>query len=99
MSTLLEQERWQSYSCFSKQTTRSCSAKPSALCAAIDSSLVMSASDEPGKIALNVAAAAGELDASAIHAELGVVLAGRRPGRERDVEITIFAGAGTWIDF
>lgn len=44
--------------------------------------------------ALNVGATAGELDGGAIHAELGEVLAGRKPGRERDDEITIFASVG-----
>ena len=49
--------------------------------------------------AINVAATAGELDASAIHAELGEVLAGRKPGRERDDEITIFGAVGlAWQD-
>lgn len=49
--------------------------------------------------ALNVAATAGELDASAIHAELGEVLAGRAKGRERDDEITIFGAVGlAWQD-
>ncbi|HEY2746791.1 MAG TPA: ornithine cyclodeaminase family protein [Polyangia bacterium] len=49
--------------------------------------------------AINVAAAAGELDAGAIHAELGEVLAGRKPGRERDDEITIFGAVGmAWQD-
>ena len=48
---------------------------------------------------LNVAATAGELDAGAIHAELGEVLAGRKPGRESDDEITIFAAVGlAWQD-
>jgi ornithine cyclodeaminase len=49
--------------------------------------------------ALNVAAMARELDAGAIHAELGEVLAGRKPGRERDDEITIFGAVGlAWQD-
>jgi len=49
--------------------------------------------------ALNVAATAGELDASSIHAELGEVLAGRAKGRERDDEITIFGAVGlAWQD-
>ena len=49
--------------------------------------------------ALNVAATAGELDASAIHAELGEVLVGRSQGRERDDEITIFGAVGlAWQD-
>ena len=49
--------------------------------------------------ALNVAATARELDAAAIHAELGEVLAGRKPGRERDDEITIFGAVGlAWQD-
>jgi len=49
--------------------------------------------------ALNVAAQAGELDGGVIHAELGEVLAGRRPGRERDAEITIFGSVGlAWQD-
>lgn len=49
--------------------------------------------------ALNVAASAGELDSGAIHAELGEVLAGRKKGRERDDEITIFAAVGlAWQD-
>jgi len=49
--------------------------------------------------ALNVAATAGELDASAIHAELGEVLVGRAKGRERDDEITIFGAVGlAWQD-
>lgn len=48
---------------------------------------------------LNVAALAGELDGAAIHAELGEVLAGRKRGRSRDDEITIFAAAGlAWQD-
>jgi ornithine cyclodeaminase/alanine dehydrogenase-like protein (mu-crystallin family) len=49
--------------------------------------------------AINVAASAGELDAGAIHAELGEVLAGRKKGRERDDEITIFGAVGlAWQD-
>jgi ornithine cyclodeaminase len=49
--------------------------------------------------ALNVGAATGELDGSAIHGELGEVLAGRRSGRERDDEITIFGNVGlAWQD-
>lgn len=48
---------------------------------------------------LNVAALAGELDGAAIHAELGEVLAGRKRGRERDDEITVFAAVGlAWQD-
>ena len=48
---------------------------------------------------LNVAASAGELDAGAIHAELGEVLAGHKPGRSSDEEITIFAAVGlAWQD-
>lgn len=49
--------------------------------------------------ALNVAATTGDLDAGAIHAELGEVLAGRKSGRERDDEITIFGAVGlAWQD-
>jgi len=49
--------------------------------------------------AINVAATARELDGGAIHAELGEVLAGRKPGRERDDEITIFGAVGLpWQD-
>jgi ornithine cyclodeaminase/alanine dehydrogenase-like protein (mu-crystallin family) len=49
--------------------------------------------------ALNVGAMAGELDGAVIHAELGEVLAGRKPGRERDDEITIFGAVGlAWQD-
>ena len=49
--------------------------------------------------ALNVGAMAGELSAANIHAELGEVLAGRKPGRERDDEITIFGAVGlAWQD-
>jgi ornithine cyclodeaminase len=49
--------------------------------------------------ALNVGAAVGELDGGSIHAELGEVLAGRRAGRERDDEITIFGNVGlAWQD-
>jgi ornithine cyclodeaminase len=49
--------------------------------------------------AINVAATTGELDAGAIHGELGEVLAGRKPGRERDDEITIFGAVGlAWQD-
>jgi ornithine cyclodeaminase/alanine dehydrogenase-like protein (mu-crystallin family) len=49
--------------------------------------------------ALNVGATTGELDGGAIHAELGEVLAGRRRGREREDEITIFANVGlAWQD-
>ncbi|HXU70152.1 MAG TPA: ornithine cyclodeaminase family protein [Polyangia bacterium] len=49
--------------------------------------------------ALNVAATTGELDAGVIHGELGEVLAGRKPGRERDDEITIFGAVGlAWQD-
>lgn len=44
--------------------------------------------------ALNVAASAGELDGGAIFAELGEVMAGRKPGREHADEITIFASVG-----
>jgi ornithine cyclodeaminase/alanine dehydrogenase-like protein (mu-crystallin family) len=49
--------------------------------------------------ALNVAAMTGEIDGGAIHAELGEVLAGRKPGRQRDDEITIFGAVGlAWQD-
>ncbi|MGZ3439186.1 MAG: ornithine cyclodeaminase family protein [Polyangia bacterium] len=49
--------------------------------------------------AINVAASTGELDAGAIHAERGEVLAGRKAGRERDDEITIFGAVGlAWQD-
>jgi ornithine cyclodeaminase/alanine dehydrogenase-like protein (mu-crystallin family) len=49
--------------------------------------------------ALNVGALAGEVDGGAIHAELGEVLAGRKRGRERDDEITIFGAVGlAWQD-
>jgi ornithine cyclodeaminase/alanine dehydrogenase-like protein (mu-crystallin family) len=49
--------------------------------------------------ALNVAAARGELDGGAIHAELGEVLAGRSPGRQDATEITIFGNVGlAWQD-
>ncbi len=48
---------------------------------------------------INVAASTGELDAGVIHGELGEVLAGRKKGRERDDEITIFGAVGlAWQD-
>ncbi|MDB4966754.1 MAG: Ornithine cyclodeaminase [Myxococcales bacterium] len=49
--------------------------------------------------AINVAAMAGQVDNGVIHAELGEVLAGRKRGRERDDEITIFGAVGlAWQD-
>lgn len=49
--------------------------------------------------AINVAASAGEISGAIIHAELGEVLAGRKPGRERDDEVTIFGAVGlAWQD-
>jgi ornithine cyclodeaminase/alanine dehydrogenase-like protein (mu-crystallin family) len=49
--------------------------------------------------ALNVGARAGDFDGGVIHAELGEVLAGRKKGRERADEITIFAAVGlAWQD-
>jgi len=49
--------------------------------------------------AINVAAMSGALDAGAIHAELGEVLAGRKPGRAGVDEITIFGAVGlAWQD-
>ena len=49
--------------------------------------------------AINVAALSGAVDAGAIHAELGEVLAGRKPGRAGDDEVTIFGAVGlAWQD-
>jgi alanine dehydrogenase len=44
---------------------------------------------------LQHALAAGLMTREAVHAELGDVVAGRRPGRTRDDEITIFDSSGT----
>jgi alanine dehydrogenase len=44
---------------------------------------------------LQHALGAGLLTREAVHAELGDVVAGRRPGRTRDEEITIFDSSGT----
>jgi alanine dehydrogenase len=44
---------------------------------------------------LQHALAAGLMTREAVHAELGDVVAGRRPGRTRDEEITIFDSSGT----
>jgi alanine dehydrogenase len=44
---------------------------------------------------LQHALAAGLMTREAVHAELGEVVAGRRPGRTRDDEITIFDSSGT----
>lgn len=47
--------------------------------------------------AINVAATASELDGGAIHAELGEVLAGRKPGREREEETILLWHRGLGI--
>jgi len=44
---------------------------------------------------LQHALAAGLLTREQVHAELGDIVAGRRPGRTRDDEITIFDSSGT----
>jgi alanine dehydrogenase len=44
---------------------------------------------------LQHALAAGLMTRAQVHAELGEVVAGRRPGRARDAEITIFDSTGT----
>ena len=44
---------------------------------------------------LHHAIAAGVMQADEIHAELGEVVAGRKPGRESDDEITLFDSTGT----
>ena len=44
---------------------------------------------------LHHALAAGVMDRTQVHAELGDVVAGRKPGRTRDDEITIFDSTGT----
>lgn len=44
---------------------------------------------------LQHALAAGRLTRPQVHAELGDVVVGRRPGRTRDDEITIFDSSGT----
>ena len=44
---------------------------------------------------LQHALAAGLLTREGVHAELGDVVTGRRPGRTRDDEITIFDSSGT----
>lgn len=46
---------------------------------------------------LQHALAAGLLTRERVHAELGQVVAGRRPGRTRDDEITVFDSSGTAI--
>lgn len=44
------------------------------------------------------AVAEGAIDAGHVHAELGEVVAGEAPGRERDDEITLFDSGGTAIE-
>jgi ornithine cyclodeaminase/alanine dehydrogenase-like protein (mu-crystallin family) len=44
---------------------------------------------------LHHALAAGAMTREQVHAELGHVVAGRRPGRTRDDEVTIFDSSGT----
>ena len=46
---------------------------------------------------LHHAVVAGAMTRESVHAELGEVIAGRRPGREDDDEITVFDSTGTGI--
>jgi alanine dehydrogenase len=46
---------------------------------------------------LHHAIAAGTMRAEDVHAELGEIVAGLKPGRERDEEITIFDSTGTGL--
>ena len=51
--------------------------------------------DNPEKQELEPALDAGVMTRDQVHAELGDVVAGRRPGRTRDDEVTIFDSSGT----
>jgi len=65
-----------------------------ALLAAV--TLVVDVMDQCAEIGeLHHALAAGVMKREQVHAELGDVVAGRRPGRTRDDEITIFDSSGT----
>ena len=46
---------------------------------------------------LHHAIAAGLMDGDDVHAELGQIIAGQRPGRTRDDEITLFDATGTGL--
>jgi ornithine cyclodeaminase/alanine dehydrogenase-like protein (mu-crystallin family) len=60
------------------------------------STLVVDVLEQAGEIGeLQHALAAGLLTPADVHAELADVVAGRRPGRTRDDEITIFDSTGT----
>lgn len=46
---------------------------------------------------LHHAVAAGLMDGNDVHAELGAIIAGQRPGRIKDDEITVFDPTGTGL--
>ena len=60
--------------------------------------LVVDVLDQCAEIGeLQHALAAGVMTREQVHAQLGEVVAGRRPGRTRDDEITVFDSSGTAI--
>jgi alanine dehydrogenase len=62
----------------------------------VASTLVVDVLEQCAEIGeLQHALAAGLMTREAVHAELGDIVAGRRPGRTRDDEITIFDSSGT----
>ena len=46
---------------------------------------------------LHHAIAAGVMTTQDVHAELGEIVAGRKPGRANDAEITVFDSTGTGL--
>ena len=52
---------------------------------------------EKGELLLPIAE--GAIDASHVAADLGEVVAGRRPGRRSDDEVTVFCSGGTALEY
>lgn len=62
------------------------------------SKVVTDATEQAARIGdLHHAIAAGRMTAADVHAELGDVVAARKPGRENDEEVTIFDSTGTGL--
>jgi alanine dehydrogenase len=63
-----------------------------------ESKVVTDVTDQASKIGdLHHAIEAGAMTRESVHAELGEVIAGLKPGRENDVEITVFDSTGTGL--
>lgn len=62
------------------------------------SKVVTDVSEQAARIGdLHHAILAGRMSAADVHAELGELVAGRKPGRENDEEITVFDSTGTGL--